>query len=270
MGLLVTALGEGPCEDSASECVLLAAPFMPARPASKEDRDLLVERFASAVASMSVGARQVLAEYGRRWEVIIDTTVPIDRLCSVAIEEKRPWERRRSSSRMKQAVPWGDATTTHVEIRSADHAVVIDRPEVADVIGQRVGIAVGDWIRETADAIAIYASDLDRPYFATIAVRVRVRGVSRAVFALLFALLFALTATAAVVAARLPDGVDLVDSLALLTFPLTLAGALLLSRETTPLAERLLPNKRIALAAAMTILWTITVIRLALHAPTIR
>ncbi len=258
---LVEALGEGADPESSSECVLLAIPFMPFRPDRIEDIDILVAEFVAAVDSMDPTARQVVAEYGRRWEAIIDTTVPIGQVCSIKLSDQRPWLRAPSPT-MEQELAFGDATTTHVEIRAADHGVVIDRPRISDLLGQRVGIAVGDSMRETADAVAIYASDAERPYFARISVRARVRWGHR----LLVMWLLILIAAGAVVAVELPENSDLVDSLALLIFPLTLAGALVLSREATSLAERLLRRWRIGLVFAIAVLWVVTLARLLLNA----
>lgn len=172
----------------------------------------------------------------------------------------------RVSSTMKQEIPFGDAETTHVEIRAADHSVVIDRPRIqiiewpriSNLDGTRVDFAVADAIRETPDAIAIYASTPDRPYIARIIVRARVRWVHRL---LVMCLLLLTTATAAVTVV-LPESADLVASLALLVFPLTLAGTVALGRETTSLAERLLRSRRIGLLLSILVLWSLTLLRL--------
>ena len=79
--------------------------------------------------------------------------------------------------------------------------------------------------------------------------------------------LLGLILLAGAVAAVLPESTpDLVDTLALLTFPLTLAGAVVLSRETSPLAERLLRRWRYLLVLAIGALWILTLIRLVLAA----
>jgi hypothetical protein len=259
--LLVDALEEGPDPESASECVLLAIPFMPFRPQRIRDIDTLVSEFDTAVQSMSADARQVVAEYGRRWEAVVDTTVPVGVVCSIKLSEQRPWLGAPSST-MEQEIAFGDATTTHVEIRAADHGVVLDRPTISDLVGERVGVAVGDSMRQTEDAIAIYASDSVRPYFARVSVRARVRFGVR----VLILWLLALIAAAGLVAVQLPEDDDLVDSLSLLTFPLTLAGALVLTRETTTLAERLLRRWKTGLVVAVALLWTIALVKLLLNA----
>ena len=208
---LVEALGEGEDPDSPAECILLAIPFMPVQTAGISDIDRIVDVFSSAVMEMDPRTRQVLAEYGRRWEVFLEAVVPIGQACTLKLSEQRPWvvapsptTRQavilfgkqfrvpvpswfRASSTMKQEIPFGDAETTHVEIRAGDHRVVIDRPRmrvlewprISDLDGTRVDFALADAIRETPDAIAIYASRPDRPYLARIIVRARVRWVHR-------------------------------------------------------------------------------------------
>ena len=288
--LLVEALGEGEDPDSSAECILLALPFLTLHLTDTADIEELIDYFCSDIQAMTVRARQVLAEYGRRWEVLLETVVPIGQSCSIKLSEQRPWMVRpspttlqaiillgrqyrfrvptwfRASSTMIQEIPFSDAETTHVEIRAADHSVVIDRPRIgiiewpriSDLAGRRVDFATSDAIRETPDAVAIYASGPDRPYIARITVRARVRWVHR----LLIMCLLLLTGAAGAVIVILPDDPDLVASLALLVFPLTLAGAVALGRETTSLAERLLRPWRIGLLLSIVALWGLTLLRL--------
>ena len=79
--LLTEALAEGEDAESSSECMLLAIPFMPSRPDDLATIDELVCAFAKAVQVMPVPAREVLAEYGRRWEAIVDTKLPAGHPC---------------------------------------------------------------------------------------------------------------------------------------------------------------------------------------------
>ena len=254
---LVAALGEGEDPASASECVLLAIPFMPNRPTDSSGIDLLVHEFCAAVPNMRPEAQIALAEYGRRWEVFVDTVVPAGQACTLKVFEQRPWIDAPSAT-MTQAVVFGDVRSTHIEIRSADHGVVIEQPSVADILEERRDLAVCDAIRETADAVAIYASDPSRPYFARVNVRARVRTAHRLVIGGVLTLIVAAFAVALV----LPEDEHLVESLALLTFPLTLAGVVVLSREPTPLAERLLQRWRVGLVGSIAGLWLLTLVRL--------
>ena len=258
---LVEALGEDEDPESSSECILLAIPFMPIRPACIEDIDILVSEFCVAVESMSVRARRLLAEYGRRWEAILETVVPVGQACTIKLTEQRPWIGAPSPI-LRQELALGDATTSHVEIRAADHGVVIDHPQIVDMGGQRVGFALADEVRQTADAVAIYAADAPDRYLARVSVRARARLGHRLLIIWLLVLIVA--AGGAVLA--LPDDENLVESLALLIFPLTLAGAVVLSREATSLAERLLRRWRLSLVAAIALIWLLTLGRVLLNA----
>ncbi len=57
----------------------------------------------------------------------------------------------------------------------------------------------------------------------------------------------------------------LIALLGLLTFPLALAGAVVLSREATPLGERLLMRSRAVLFGSIAILWAVALVRLGRH-----
>ena len=74
--------------------------------------------------------------------------------------------------------------------------------------------------------------------------------------------LILLTTAAGLVIVVLPENPDLVASLALLVFPLTLAGAVALGREPTSLAERLLRPWRSGLLLGIVVLWSLTLLRL--------
>ena len=261
---LVEALGEGDDPESSSECILLAIPFMPVRPNGIADIDILVAEFCTAVDSMSPRARRVLAELGRRWQVIIDTVVPVGRPCTVKLSEQRPWLNS-PSPYLEQELAFGDAASTHIEIRAADHGVVLDRLRVDDIAGERVDVRVGDDARQTADAIALYADASALPSV----VRVGLRARPRRGYRLPIMWLQLLIAMAGVTMLSLPGTfTHLVESLALLTFPLTLAGAVVLTREATSLAERLLRRRRTHLMASIAALWAVALSRLLLHAET--
>ena len=258
---LIQALGEGEDSESSSECILLAIPFMPFRPARVEDVDILVGEFCAAVDSMNDRALRVLAEYGRRWEAVLETVVPVGQACSIKLTEQRPWIGAPSPI-LRQEFALGDATTTHVEIRAADHGVVLDQPQLVDLIGRRVGFALVDEVRETSDAVAIYAADEVGRHFVQVSLRARVRLGHR----LLIMSLLALMVPTGVAVLALPDNDNLVESLALLIFPLTLAGTVVLTREATSLAERLLRRWRLGLIVAITSAWLLTLCRLLLYA----
>lgn len=259
---LVEALEEGEDNESSSECILLAIPFMPIRPLGVADIDVLVAEFCDAVDSMNPRARRLLAELGRRWHVIVDTTVPIERPCTVKLSEQRPWPRT-PSPYLRQEIAVGDAVSTHIEIRASDHGVVLDRLRVDDFAGQRVDVKVSDDARETADALALYADASTSLGVVRIGLRARPRPSHLRPVKWLQLLIV----MAGIALLCLPESfAHLVEGLALLTFPLTLAGAVVLSREATSLAERLLRDRRTLLMASIAVLWAVALSRLLLHA----
>ena len=175
--------------------------------------------------------------------------------------EQRPWIGAPSPV-LEQMLPIGDAMTTHVEIRVADHAVEIDLPRISDVLGERIGVALADEIRAASDVAAIYVPSARERYWARIQAPVRVRLVHRLV--VLWPMVFMVGAAG--VALTLREDENLIESLVLLIFPLTLAGAVVLSREATSLAERLLRPWRVALVVLIAVIWLLTLGRVLLKA----
>ena len=269
---LVSALGEGEDRESSSECILLAIPFMPVRPDTLQEIEDLVEHFCATVPRMNDRSLRALAEYGRRWEAILETVIPVGQACSVKLSEQRPWIGVPPASRsagpldaatwsdLDQMLALGEAQTTHIEIRAADHDVVLHHPRITDLVDQRESVAVVE-ARETQDAIALYAAGSDERRFARVRVQARVRRGHRILVSWLLGLMIA----AGLVAYQLPSDDQLVESLALLTFPLTLAGAVVLWRETTSLAERLLRPWRTWLVIGISWMWAIALARLLLR-----
>ncbi len=257
---LVESLGEGESEDSSSECILLAMPFMKQSPKNKDQIDEIVDYYIGTVNNMEADALKALAEYGRRWLAVIETVIPVGIPSSVKLSEQRPWQ---GSSRdtMEQEISFGDARTTHVEIRVAGHGVEIDTPVVTDLSGEKVGFV--DEMRRTADVAAIYASDSRRPDYARVSVKARV-GV--AYQALVLWIFYPIIAVAIWAALSLRVVAGFVDALAILVFPITLVGAFVISRAPTSLAERLLLPWRVFMGLLIVALWLITIVRLVIYA----
>jgi len=260
---LVDALGEGENGDSCSECVLLAMPFMRKAPRDKGQIDELVAYYIGLVGNMGQTALQALAEYGRRWQAIIHTELPVGVPCTVKLSERRPWHGR-SRRILEQEIAFGDARTTHIEVKAEDHGVEIDEPLLKDFSGKDVGFL--DEMRRTPDSVAIYASDRRRPHNALISLRLRV-GTGYQI--LLLWIFYPLIALAMWVALDLPRIPDFADALALLIFPLSLVGAFVVARATTSLAERLILPWRILMGAGIVTAWVVIVVRLILYADSV-
>ena len=257
---LVEALDEGEHQDSCSECILFAMPFMRKAPKDKGQIDELVDYYVGLIGSMGQTALKAIARYGRRWQAIVHTELPVGVPCTVKMSEQRPWHGP-SRSMMKQEIAFGDAQTTHIEVKAADHGVEIGKPLVEDFSGNKVGFL--DEMRRTPDTVAIYASDRRRPENAMISLNLQV---SIGYQILLLWIFYPLIAIAGWAAFDLPRNPEFVDSLALLVFPLTLVSAFVVARAPTSLAERLIQPWRVLMGSGIVAVWIVIVVRLILYA----
>lgn len=257
--LLTSALNEPADPFSSSERVLLAVPRMDPLPRSLADVQDLVDRYVDAIERTASiqdnGLLVALAEYGRRWEVILETIVPLGEPMTVTLTEERPLELRRGATR--QLVALGDARSAHAQFRVTDPAVELrPGPAVADVFGAPLGVPLLEGVRETREALALYSADPERPYYVEVQLELRptseVRFVSWALGVLVLA---------AIIVASIVEGTDVNAVLGLVTVPTTFAVALLLIREETSLAARLQRLPRLSLLVAVAVLWTVVFVR---------
>ena len=127
---LTAVLGEPPLQTSSSEEFLLAVPLVEPVPQSTDAVEALVASYAAAVAAADTSSDEVLLErlgdYGRRWEVLVDATLPVDEPRLVKVEEERPlgW---RMGGHCTQRLWLADAPSYHLEARALDPAVVFRR-----------------------------------------------------------------------------------------------------------------------------------------------
>ena len=256
---LVDALGEGENSESASECLLLAVPFMELEPNRKAAIDAYVACYVKSVLAMSEPDRRILAECGRRWHAIVETVVPVGTACTIKMSEQRPWSGR-SRRKLRQEIAFGDAQTTHVEIRAADTSIEISRPRITGFGGNDIGAV--DETRQTPGAAAMYSSESKRPDNALVAAEIHPGRGYLYPFLFLCYPLALLTGLAMFV---LPGGNNFVSSLALTAVPLTLIGGFVLSREPTALAQRLVRPYQLGLAVLLVAIWGILLGRLAWH-----
>jgi len=145
------------------------------------DVRLALKGLANLVSSCSPDERSLIAEYGRRWEVLVDLTV------------------------------------------------------------------------------RLYASDMKgRRYYVDLKMKLALRpSIERALTAVQISLWLALVATALI-----PTTPELADNLALLVLPLTLVGAIVLTRESTAVAQRLQEDRRKKMVWLVAALWVIAGIRI--------
>jgi hypothetical protein len=258
---LAAALQEPEDPFSSSERVLLAMPRMDPLPKSLMEVSKLVQAYVAAVDRAAQrshsGLLIALAEYGRRWEVLIETVLPLGEPTTITLIEERPLNLQRRTTR--QLVSLGDARSAHAQFRITDPAVELGKFSVTDVFGDQIGVPYIEAVRETPEALALYSADPERPYYVEVELGLRptlqVRVVSWS--------LATLVLVATIVAGTF-DGRGLNSVLSLVAVPTTFAVALLLVREETSLAARLQRVARLGLLATVAVLWLVVFGRLLL------
>jgi hypothetical protein len=264
---LAQSLAESADPYSSSEQVLLALPRLHERISSRDDIDQLLDRYVRAVRSAAVSGDDyflvALADYGRRWEMIVEVEVPLEEAFQIKVHEARPIDIDRGGW-IREPTPFalGDARSAHREVRVDDpHVNVSDKRVTDSSTGRLIGVPLVEAARHTRESFALYSSEGDRPYYVDVALRLRVvRGLRVTNW---FVGLLTLAAT--IIATVAPDDDHLIDTLTLLTVPTTFAVALVLVRESSALAVRLQATARFAIATLTGILWTVSIARLAIH-----
>lgn len=251
--ILAAALAESQEPKSSSEQFLLAVPLL--HPSSITDIDRLVTQHRTAIlAAHHAGDEELLevvAEYGRRWEVLVDAEVPVDQPFLAKIEEDRPLGVG-FGGRCTQRLWVGDAPSYHLEVRLFDSAISFDhKAHVRDATGGLVEQRRWDGRRITNDAISLYTSDPDRPYFLDLTVRLRSAGPVRVLSGIVS--LLAVSAIALLVLVDLKE--QRVEKVAVLSIPTTFAVAVLAIREQTSLASRVQRGRQAAMFVGLVLLW---------------
>jgi hypothetical protein len=256
-GRLVEWLGEPPDPFSSSEEVLLAIPEMERLPASIPEVDEVVDRYVEAVLiahnHREAALLEALAEYGRRYELIIEVELPLLEPSRVRVEEDLPFRLPplAMQSWVEQTIALGDARSAHLEARIEDPAVEFrrDPPRVRELAGHD-GSGWLEAVRVSREAVALYTSAPERPRYLKIAVRL---GVVRYLMATCLILIL-INLAGIFFALSLSSG-DLAGALAVVVVPTTVAATFALVREQTALANRLQAASRGALAASTVALW---------------
>ncbi len=246
---------------SSSEEVLLAIPHVDPLPRCREDIDDLVEGYRRGVeAAYRSGDKRfldALAEYGRRYELVVEVEIPVMEPSTIKIQEDLPLSLAgRFGAWATYQVPLGDARSVHVEARVADAGAEIGGFALRDLDG---GDASG-WIesaRHTREALALYTSDPERPYHASLRLRLTsARHVIGTALALTVANIGAL-----LVVLMIRDGNTSAEPLAVLAIPTTVAAAVALVREQTALVTRIQwRGPRALLAVSTLVLWIAVVV----------
>jgi hypothetical protein len=258
-------LGEPPEPFSSSEEVLLALPDMDRLPSSIAEVDAVVDRYVDAVLTAHERRErpflETLAEYGRRYELIIEAELPLLEPSRVRIEEDLPfrfsfWTRR---FWVEQSLPLGDASSAHFEARVDDPIVEFSSNGVrVKDLAEHDGSGWLEGVRVSREAIALYTSAPERPRYLKIAVRLEV---VRHVLATALALL-AVNLVGIFFALAMAGTDELASKLAVVVVPTTVAATFALVREQTALASRLQASLRIAMAVSAITLWTVASVQL--------
>jgi len=244
---------------SSSEEALLAIPDLSPAAASVSEVDEVIATYAAAVEAAKHAKEHewltVLAEYGCRYELIVETELPLRESSRVRVEEDLPLDLKRCRSQywVRQPFAVGEAGSAHLEARIDDPNVEIPERKGGQFLerGLRIRDAEGGdasgWleaVRVTREALAVYGSDPERPDSVLIELRLRM---ARHVMATTVFLTF-LNVLALVFSFLLGSPDELASRLAVITVPTTVAAAFVLGREQTALAARLQVIPRLALA----------------------
>lgn len=255
--LLEGYLREPPSIDSSSDLSILAMPLVANRGQLNNvgqisERLLELRKLCEEVKAHEVDQQEaglsVLAEYGRRWEAMVQCTVPIDAPFLVTTCETRPaniecfgwvWE----------DVIFADAQSSHLVMKAADDVAVISDIRARDAYGTDLQNFVTA-VRQTDEVAAVYSSDGDRDYFARFGIRFvayfDVRVVGWVIEMITYLGIAIIIRKWAILGAT---------DLAVIAVPTTFAASVLLSRERTSLGTHLLRWSRRRLLFALMTLW---------------
>lgn len=258
---LCAALDEPPEPYSAAEQPLLALTDVEPRPSDLAGAEHLLNNYLDAVehaaAKEDIAFLRALGEYGRRWEVLLETQVPLDQPTVLRLVEDRHLDLGRAG-RTTVHLSLGDAWSYHLEARVADHAVEFAPAGYVAANGTPLTEPDIEDRRDRRDSLALYTSVWQRPVYARLNVRLRANQDQRLAAGMVSML--TLVALIAAVIGRFHGA--LVEAMALLTVPTTFAATLVLTRHESALAARLQRAVRRLLALLVCALWAVAIGRL--------
>jgi hypothetical protein len=245
---------------SSSECIVLAVAHLAPYPQTSAQVGEIVGRYCRAVSAAAAGGDDALLlrllEYGSRWELMLELEVRVGRPFEVTVEEDRPF-RLDTDNWVSTTLGLHDARSAHVEFSLLDPGVDIDGFDVSDHRGRPVALGLLDAIRYTSDTLSLYSAQPERPRLAVVRVRLETTGHVRRSFTAATVV----TASAVVAVALVASTTDLMEKLTLLALPASVAAAIVLVREQTNLATRILARRRARLATTLVVLWLALAIR---------
>ncbi|WP_157874002.1 hypothetical protein [Kineococcus radiotolerans] len=248
---------------SPMEHPLLSLPFLPGIADPSPHRltdveDLLVRylRLLQAAARGRQGSRggaaqellDSLADYGRNYDMLVATTVPLDEPFMIKYSERRDLQFSWWDNRAQQDLVVSDALSNHVVLTVDDPNVRITPATAATAVGQDTDALGAFTTRRSAQTHAMYAHNLDRDYKITL--RFQLAPLRRLQYVIyLVSVLLLLLAIA--IAYEAPH--ELAD-LALIVGPSALAASALLNREPSTLGSHLRRRSTTVLSTALLIL----------------
>ena len=249
--------------DSASIPLLALPELLPGdRPETARSVTNLVARYAEAVSAATDAADAELLGrlgiWGVRWPVIVETTVAAGKPSLIKLSEDRRLDFR-ARGLLAHRLELADARSAHLEVRLEDHEVVLtDAFQMEDPEGGAVDIPTILAARVTEEALTFYSSS-DEPRPPWVTAIISVAPAKRLRVTMTGASVLTLTATAAAtwVGCREPA-----DELAVLALPISIVAGLLVTREATPLAARLLRRHRVWLGIVSVLFWMAILARL--------
>ncbi|MBB2903095.1 hypothetical protein FHR75_003937 [Kineococcus radiotolerans] len=247
---------------SPTEHPLLALPFLFGAAETPSDRQLddvnqVLQNYLQLIttASRLEGSRgatahellNALADYGRNYDMLVATTVPLDEPFMIKYSERRDLSFSDWHNEAQQDLVISDALSNHVVLAVHDPNIRITHPR-ATTAGTDSPAFGAFTTRRTSQIHAVYAHDRDRDYKITLHFRLAPLRRLQYVVYLVAALLLLL---AIAVAFEAPH--ELSD-LALIVGPSALAASALLNREPSTLGSHLRRRSTTVLSIALLLL----------------
>jgi hypothetical protein len=259
--VLTRHLGEQRSVVSSSEEVLLAIPRVDPLPSSKDEIESLVFEYNEAVLAADAAGDDVflsvLAEYGRRYEMIVETEIPLLEPATITVGENRSLNLR-AGGQSRQLFALGEARSAHFEGRVSDPSVTVTDFDVRTLDGEPARLGPLESVKHTSESVSLYSSEPDRPFYAIVTLRLRPRRHLRWTSYLLIALNVGAAVTALIIGTK----GQLEARLAILIVPTTLSATFALVREQTALSVRLQQRARLLLGVSVGLLWGIALAQL--------
>lgn len=186
----------------------------------------------------------VIADYGRYWDLMAYVRLPLDQPFVIKLAERRAMQITGVSNEVRQDVVLADARSNHVALRVTDPNTRISRRDAFDPAGTRLADLATTWT-STDQVHSFYASDFDRDYRAAVVFRLAVLRRLQLVPYVVSVLLVLL------VAALIAEQPSELADLALVAGPTALAASVILVREPSTLGSRLRRTSSVALSLAL-------------------